>query len=106
MPNSTKFWANLVLDLPFSSPPSVAISEKKQFPSFITNCYELFETYTNISFNLITHANFGLHFNQNTNKKLCLDDPWCMIKIFRGEGVVDGEEGSSEGCLKWGGGGH
>ena len=28
-----------------------------------------------------------------------------MIKIFReGEGVVDGE-GSSEGCLKWGGGG-
>ena len=31
---------------------------------------------------------------------------WCMIKIFRGrEEVVDGEEGSSEGCLKWGGGG-
>ena len=29
----------------------------------------------------------------------------CMIKIFRGEGVVDGEEGSSERCLKWGGGG-
>ena len=29
----------------------------------------------------------------------------CMIKIFRGEGVVDGEGGSSEGCLKWGGGG-
>ena len=28
-----------------------------------------------------------------------------MIKIFRGEGVVDGEGGSSEGCLKWGGGG-
>ena len=28
-----------------------------------------------------------------------------MIKIFRG-GVVDGEGGSSEGCLKWGGGGH
>ena len=27
----------------------------------------------------------------------------CMIKIFRGEGVVDGEGGSSEGCLKWGG---
>ena len=26
-----------------------------------------------------------------------------MIKIFRG--VVDGEGGSSEGCLKWGGGG-
>ena len=27
-----------------------------------------------------------------------------MIKIFRGgEGVVDGEGGSSEGCLKWGG---
>ena len=25
----------------------------------------------------------------------------CMIKIFRGEGVVDGEEGSSERCLKW-----
>ena len=22
------------------------------------------------------------------------------------EGVVDGEGGSSEGCLKWGGGGH
>ena len=32
----------------------------------------------------------------------------CMIKIFRGggEGVVDGEGGSSERCLKWGGGGH
>ena len=29
----------------------------------------------------------------------------CMIKIFRGEGVVDGEGGGSEGCLKWGGGG-
>ena len=32
-----------------------------------------------------------------------------MIKIFRGgggrEGLVDGEGGSSEGCLKWGGGG-
>ena len=28
-----------------------------------------------------------------------------MIKIFRGEGVVDGEWGISEGCLKWGGGG-
>ena len=28
-------------------------------------------------------------------------------KIFRGgEGVVDGEGGSSEGCLKWGGKGH
>ena len=27
-----------------------------------------------------------------------------MIKIFRGEGVVDGEGGSSEGCLTWGGG--
>ena len=27
--------------------------------------------------------------------------------IFRGgEGVVDGEGSSSEGCLKWGGGGH
>ena len=31
-----------------------------------------------------------------------------MIKIFMGgggggEGVVDGEGGSSEGCLKWGG---
>ena len=31
---------------------------------------------------------------------------WCMIKIVRGEGVVDGEGGSSERCLKWGGGGH
>ena len=30
---------------------------------------------------------------------------WCMIKIVRGEGVVDGEGGSSERCLKWGGGG-
>ena len=28
-----------------------------------------------------------------------------MIKCFRGEGVVDGESGSSEGYLKWGGGG-
>ena len=28
-----------------------------------------------------------------------------MIKIFRGEGVVDGEGCSSERCLKWGGGG-
>ena len=30
----------------------------------------------------------------------------CMIKIFRGGGVVDGEGGNSEGCLKWGGGSH
>ena len=29
-----------------------------------------------------------------------------MIKIFRGGGVVDGGGGSSEGCLKWDGGGH
>ena len=29
----------------------------------------------------------------------------CLIKIFRGEGVVDGVGGSSERCLKWGGGG-
>ena len=29
----------------------------------------------------------------------------CMIKIFRGDEVVDGEGGSSERCLKWGGGG-
>ena len=30
----------------------------------------------------------------------------CVIKIFRGgEGVVDGVGGSSERCLKWGGGG-
>ena len=33
----------------------------------------------------------------------------CMIKIFRGggrgSGVVDGVGGSSERCLKWGGGG-
>ena len=32
-----------------------------------------------------------------------------MIKIFKGEGVVDGEGSSSEKCLKWGGeggGGH
>ena len=28
-----------------------------------------------------------------------------MIKIFRGEGVVDGEGDSSERYLKWGGGG-
>ena len=27
-----------------------------------------------------------------------------MIKIFRGGGKVDGEGGSSEGCLKWGSG--
>ena len=33
-----------------------------------------------------------------------------MINIFMGvgggAGVVDGEEGSSESCLKWGGGDH
>ena len=30
----------------------------------------------------------------------------CMIKFFfGGEGVVDGVGGSSERCLKWGGGG-
>ena len=28
-----------------------------------------------------------------------------MIKIFRGEGVVDGGRGSCERCLKWSGGG-
>ena len=27
----------------------------------------------------------------------------CMIKNFRGEGVVDGDGGNSERCLKWGG---
>ena len=33
----------------------------------------------------------------------------CMFKILWGEGVVDGEGGSSERCLKWDGegwGGH
>ena len=31
----------------------------------------------------------------------------CVRSKFLGrEGVVDGEGGSSEGCLKWGGGGH
>ena len=41
------------------------------------------------------------------NLALSLDEKLtrCTIKIFRGEGVVDGEGGSSEGCLKWGGGG-
>ena len=29
----------------------------------------------------------------------------CMIKNFWGEGVVDGDWGSSERCLKWGSGG-
>ena len=29
----------------------------------------------------------------------------CMIKTFRGGGVVDREGGSSERCLKWVGGG-
>ena len=29
----------------------------------------------------------------------------CIIKIFRGEGVVDVEGGSSERCLEWAGGG-
>ena len=31
----------------------------------------------------------------------------CMIKIFKGGGVVDGDGGggSSEGCLKWSSGG-
>ena len=33
--------------------------------------------------------------------------PTILPSIFReGEGVVDGEGGSSKGCLKWGGGGH
>ena len=35
--------------------------------------------------------------------KFCL--LMCMIKILGGEGVVDGEGGSSERCLNWGGGG-
>ena len=39
------------------------------------------------------------------NKYLVLATGRCTIKIFRGEGVVDGEGGSSEGCLNWGGGG-
>ena len=39
-------------------------------------------------------------------KQLIKEPTRCMIKIFRegGEGVVDGEGGSSEKCLKWGGG--
>ena len=28
-----------------------------------------------------------------------------MIKVFMGEGVVDGEGGNSERCLEWGDGG-
>ena len=36
--------------------------------------------------------------------KFQLPCPKCMIKIFRGEGVVDGEGGSSERWLKWGDG--
>ena len=40
-------------------------------------------------------------FVVSTNKKVFQR---CMIKISRGEGVVDGEGGSNEGCLKWGGG--
>ena len=31
--------------------------------------------------------------------------PCVRSKFLGGEGVVDGEGGSSEGCLKWGGGG-
>ena len=30
---------------------------------------------------------------------------WCIIKIFRGGRGGGWERGSSEGCLKWGGGG-
>ena len=37
------------------------------------------------------------------HERACL--PRCMIKIFRGGGVVDGEGGSSARCLKWRGGG-
>ena len=33
------------------------------------------------------------------------DKSCCMIKIFRGGMVVDGEGGSSKKCSKWGGGG-
>ena len=28
----------------------------------------------------------------------------CMIKLLLGSGVVEGEGGNSERCLKWGGG--
>ena len=37
---------------------------------------------------------------QQNNDQLVYDQ-----NFFWGEGVVDGERGSSEGCLKWGGGG-
>ena len=40
----------------------------------------------------------------NHHDELLIQLNRCTIKIFRGEGVVDGEGGSSERCLKWGGG--
>ena len=43
-----------------------------------------------------------LHKSAGDDYKPILTTDWCMIKR---EGVVDGEGGSSERCLKWGGGG-
>ena len=44
-------------------------------------------------------------FFSDAKEKIVVIFSMCIIKIFRGEGVVDGEGGSSERCLKWGGGG-
>ena len=48
---------------------------------------------------------FLMKFSPSLMVLIYLPNGLCMIKIFRGEGVVDGEGGSSERCLKWGGGG-
>ena len=65
--------------------------------------------------NVITHTFAGLKCLTETKIQILCDHVshtrlhtvemgWCTIKIFKG-GVVDGEGGSSEGYLKWGGGG-
>ena len=47
-------------------------------------------------------ANLTLNWCSAAYLKLTIGK--CMIKTFRGGGVVDGVGGSSERCLKWGGG--
>ena len=58
------------------------------------------------SLNLVTFELLHVFPPMNSMRSKLLMGVRCTIKIFRGgEGVVDGEGGSSEGCLKWGGGG-
>ena len=52
------------------------------------------------------HLHIASSNDDQDDRQFALIESWCMIKIFLGEGRGGGGEGgSSERCLKWGGGG-